>query len=570
MPGHTARAQEQASQEHSYKYKDKFERDTPRGSIQGFIAACRNHEFDKAARYLDLRSIDKKKRARVGVEYAEKLIFILDRTLDISFPSFSDDPTGVLEDGLPKSYESLGDINTENQKYSIQLQRVWSKGKQVWLFSGDTVKSIDDLYEYYGHGLVGELLPEVFVKFELMTIQLWQWIVMLLSIPMSLLFAEIISRKTISLLPRISRAIPDFPEKVQLQVLANPGRLFVAILLFMIISSALNLTISVRDFIDLLTQSLLLLSLNWLLAKIVDISMDLSESRLRKKGLTVASSMIPLGRKFAKVLLLVAMCLSLLQVYNVDITALLAGLGVGGIAVALAAQKSLENLFSGVALITDQPVRVGDLCKFDDRIGRVEDIGLRSTRIRTLDRSVITIPNREFSQMRLENLTLRDKMSFHTLIGLRYETSATQLRFILSELRKLFAAHPRILQDRMTRVRFISLGEYSLDIEVFCHIATARWYEYLAVKEDILLRVIELVEECGSGFAFPSRTVYQQPSSDLDQQKKSQSENQYESLKESGSLPFPDLSSSQLESLRGTLSYPPEGSINTLKKSKGT
>ena len=182
---------------------------------------------------------------------------------------------------------------------------------------------------------------------------------------------------------------------------------------------------------------------------------------------------------------------------------IIAGLGVGGLAIALAAQPTVENLIGGMSLFADKPVRVGDLCKYGDAVGTVEAIGIRSSRIRGADRAVTTIPNAALAKMPIVNLTQRDRMLIKALIGLRYETTPEQLRYILVKLRELLLSHPRVHPDPV-RARFIGFGASSLDIEVFAYVATRDWAEFLGVQEEILLRIMDIVEQSGAAFAFPS------------------------------------------------------------------
>ena len=175
-----------------------------------------------------------------------------------------------------------------------------------------------------------------------------------------------------------------------------------------------------------------------------------------------------MGRRTVKGVLLVLALIAVFQNLGFNITGILAGLGVGGIAVALAAQKSIENLFGGLTLSLDQPVRVGDFCKFGTQMGTVEDVGLRSTRIRTMDRTLISIPNGDFSQTQIENFGTRDRIRLYAVLGFRYETVPDQLRFLLSELRTLLWSHPKVETDT-ARVRFVGFGACSLDVEVFAY-----------------------------------------------------------------------------------------------------
>jgi len=193
--------------------------------------------------------------------------------------------------------------------------------------------------------------------------------------------------------------------------------------------------------------------------------------------------------------------------FGVQLTAALAGLGVGGIAVALAAQKTLENVIGGVSLIADKALSVGDFVNVGDAQGTVEDVGLRSTRIRTLDRTVISLPNGQVAGMRLETISVRDKFWFHPIIGLRYETNVAQLRSVLSGIRAFLGQHPN-LEPSSVRVRFIRLGAYSLDVEVFAYAFAHDWSNFLEIQEEILFTIIDIVQKAGTALAFPSQNLY--------------------------------------------------------------
>jgi MscS family membrane protein len=230
--------------------------------------------------------------------------------------------------------------------------------------------------------------------------------------------------------------------------------------------------------------------------------------RLDEDRRIAAGAVLPLMRHATKGFLLAVAAVVALQNFGFNATGLVAGLGVGGLAVALAAQKSIANLFGGISLVTDHPVRVGDFCRFGEgQQGTVEEIGLRSTRIRTLDRTIVTIPNAEFSEIHLENFGARDRFRLHTILQLRYETSPDQLRHVLAEIRKLLIAHPSIL-EQPARARFVAFGAHSLDIEVFAYAGVSDWEAFLKVREDLFLRFMDVVRESGTSFAFPSQTLY--------------------------------------------------------------
>ena len=192
---------------------------------------------------------------------------------------------------------------------------------------------------------------------------------------------------------------------------------------------------------------------------------------------------------------------------GVPVYGIVAGLGVGGLAIALAAQPSIENLIGGFSLFADKPVRVGDFCQYGNQTGEVESIGIRSTRIRRLDRLLTTIPNAELSKMAVVNYTMRDKTLLQTELGLRYETTPDQLRFLLIRLRELLEGMDTI-ETESVRVRFLRFADFSLNVEVFCYVLTADRPTFLTIQEDVFLRIMDLVAEAGTGFAFPSSTLY--------------------------------------------------------------
>jgi MscS family membrane protein len=295
--------------------------------------------------------------------------------------------------------------------------------------------------------------------------------------------------------------------------------------------------------------------------RLVHVGADLLGERLEKEGRRSVVAMIPLGRKSVKVVLIMMAAIGLLQNLGFNVTGIVAGLGVGGLALALAAQKTVENLFGGITLTVDQPVRVGDVCKWGDQTGTVEDIGLRSTRIRTVDRTLFSVPNALLSQIEIENYSQRDKIRLQATLGLRYETSPDQLRFVLAEIRKLLASHPMIDSDQM-RVRFTGFSNSSLDIEVFAYVRTPDFPEFLRVREDVCLRIMDVVRTSGTGFAFPSRTVYLGKDEGLDATGTATVEATVRGWRESGQLPFPDLAPETAAELEGTLDYPPTGSVS--------
>ena len=251
----------------------------------------------------------------------------------------------------------------------------------------------------------------------------------------------------------------------------------------------------------------LIIGFNWLLWRILQRLARGVRERAIYAGRAGTGSVMLLGERILKALILILAVFLILTTLGFNMTTALAGLGIGGIAVAFAAQKTLENLFGGISLLGDEVIQIGDVCRFGDRTGTVEDISLRSTRIRTPERTELSIPNGSLATMNIENLSRRDKILFNTKLGLRYETSADQLRYVLAQIRRLLYEHPKVETDG-ARIRFIGFDNNALALEIFCYVLTRDGAEFLAIQEDLLLRIADIIEASGTSLAFPSRTVY--------------------------------------------------------------
>jgi MscS family membrane protein len=189
--------------------------------------------------------------------------------------------------------------------------------------------------------------------------------------------------------------------------------------------------------------------------------------------------------------------LVLLYLSDVDLTAALTGLGVGGIAIGFGAQKTIENLFGGIMVISDKPVSVGDVCKVGEFFGTVEDIGIRSTRIRTLNRTVVSVPNGQLASMSLENFTVRDRIRFYHTVGLGRQTTPDQLRAVLAQIRGLLDAHPRV-ESTSSRTRFVRVSGYSLDLEIATYVLETDHAVFLGIQEELLLGIMDIVAANGA------------------------------------------------------------------------
>ncbi len=306
--------------------------------------------------------------------------------------------------------------------------------------------------------------------------------------------------------------------------------------------------------VQLVTGSWFIFLISGRLADAIGLAADRNEGRRR-----FDAALMRILFRLVSFVLITMLAIVVADDVGIPIAPLVAGLGVGGLAIALAVRPTLENIIGGLTLFADRPVRVGDFCRYGEDVGWVEEIGLRSTRIRTLEHSLVSIPNSTFSQMHLDNLDARYTRLLRTVLQLRYETTPDQMRYILAKLRELLIGHPMVTPDP-ARVRFVAYGAYSKDIEVFAYLRCQKHDTFLAIQEDILLRMEDIIVEAGSGFAFPSQTAYVARDDGLDANKSRTAEETVSDWRESNRLPFPEFEPSQKSDIEDTLEYPPKGS----------
>ncbi len=263
-----------------------------------------------------------------------------------------------------------------------------------------------------------------------------------------------------------------------------------------------------------------------------------------------------LGERILKAVIFALGVLAILGNLGFNMSTALAGLGIGGLAIGFGAQKTIENLFGGVSVLADEVFRVGDVCRFGDRTGVVEDIGLRSTRIRTEDRTLLAIPNGTVATINLENFSRRDKILLKTNLGLRPESKADHVRFVVAGIRKLLYSHPKV-ETQTVRVRLTDIAGSSLNVEVVSYILTRDFNEFSAVREDLLLRMMDVVEDAGGSLALPSQTLYISRDAGLEKEKAENATKKIAELRDGNKLPFPDYHQDDISSFKGSIQYPP-------------
>jgi MscS family membrane protein len=251
----------------------------------------------------------------------------------------------------------------------------------------------------------------------------------------------------------------------------------------------------------------LIVSLTWVTLRLVDFFGLIFKKRAERTFSKLDDQLVPFFQDFSKVIVVfISFFVVLGTVFHVNVTKLLAGLGVGGLALAFAAKESLENLLASFTIFLDQPFVVGDQVEVGEISGVVEKIGFRSTRIRTMEKSYVTVPNKLMIDKPLDNLTLRTFRRVKFDVTLTYDTSSEQLKSITADIQQAIEQHPRTNQD--VKIAFYSLSPHSKDIMVQYFIDTMDWNEYIDIKQEINYVIVDIVERHGAQFAFPTTTIH--------------------------------------------------------------
>jgi len=483
--------------------KDSLGRTTPRGTVLGFLAEARKGEYQVAAEYLNTRL-----RGKAAAVLAYKLSIVLDRRLPARLNQLSDKPEGSLSGSLSPDNDLVGIVATDEGSLPILVERI-DRGKSglVWLFSSKTLESIPEVYEEIDVVSVEDVLPGFLVTTRILGIQLFEWVALFLGLPLLYFFTALLNRLLSSLIGRIRRRLKNNPNLINPEVLHKPTRLLLIALSINWLRPRVGLSLLARQFWSITAMVIAVISITWILILLTSWGEQYVHERLRRRNLSGTASVLRLSRRVIDLSLIFAGVLVIVYYFGFSPTAALAGLGVGGIAVALAAQKTLENVIGGVSLIVDQVVKVGDTLKVGEVVGQVDEVGLRSTRIRTLDRTVVSIPNGQMATMNLETLSVRDKFWFHPLISLRYGTSTEQIQQVLTNIRTLLTMHPS-LDRHSVRVRLLGFSTSSFNVDVFAYVYAIDWNQFLEIQEGLLFSIMGIVEQTGAQIALPSQVIY--------------------------------------------------------------
>lgn len=354
---------------------------------------------------------------------------------------------------------------------------------------------------------LAERLPEPLLRPGPGGLRAWQWLAVPFALAAAWGLGSLLGWLTRRLLGRVvARTEVTWDDELLARLQGPLAAVWAVVALWLVVPS-LDLPRAHDERIGHLLRGLGWFAVFWALSRAARVGFERARGAAAARGSLGLAGMLPLAQKAAQAVLLGLGAVALLNELGFQVASVLTGLGIGGLAVAFGAQKTIEHLFGSIAIGVDQPFRVGDVVNVEGVMGTVESIGARSTRIRTPDRTIVTFPNGKLAETRSESLTARDRLRLFAVLGLAYSTSAEQMRRVLAELEAALRAHPKIWPDAVV-VRFASFGESSLNVEVVAWFQTTDWNEFTAIRQEILLRFMEIVERAGTSFAFPTRTVH--------------------------------------------------------------
>jgi MscS family membrane protein len=481
---------------------DQLGRDTPYGTVFGFLQYAEKGDYSLAAQYLQMSAA---RRQSEGETVAQNLKEVMDRTYSGTLGSKQ--PEGDLQEGVPPGQQRLGSMSSGDAEAELELVRVSdpSVGK-IWLISSDTLERLPELYDQVEARKLETRLPRWLVKYQPSGMPLWQWLALVLMMPVAAA-AGWLALIVLQVPLRGWARRHGQPELAQWWSVSGPAWLLAGTAIDRILVRYLGMPLLQRHYYFEFVKVAAIIGANWILWRMIRWFLQRVRQRALAHGHSGTGSLMLLGERMVKALVVVMALFSILSVLGFNMSTALAGVGIGTLAVGFGAQQTIANLFGGVSVLGDEVIHVGDVCKFGDRTGTVEDIGLRSTRVRTEERTLLAIPNGTVATINVENLSRRDKMLFKSVLGLHLETSPEHVRNVLSEIRGVLSGHPKI-ETTTARVRLTELASSSINVELVCYVLTRDFDEFAAVREDLLLHIMNFVEDSGTRLAMPTQTLY--------------------------------------------------------------
>ncbi len=486
----------EAAEEADLVPDDLLDRGTPRRAARGFLLAVGEGDYERAAEYLDLRNLPRGMSEADGPTLAEDLDIVLQRHLWIDQQELSDEIDGWAGDGLPSYRDRLGALQTRGGEVTLLLQQIPREdGVPIWKISNSTVARIPELYDELGYSRLVEDFRRSFPDGRFLGIEYFKWALALAAGLIVYGLGWLLSVTAIKLLTQ-----PDSPRgKLVRRFLTGPAVAMAVILTMNAVGTNLGVGFGASTLVNVRPVGTLVLL--WFLLASAGLARDLYAQRLKDEGREGQYVLLRPIVTAVQIIIAVALLLMWLDNAGFEIGTLLAGLGVGGLAVALVLQRPLEDVFGAATLYSQQPVRIGDFCRVGEFVGTIEEISLRTTRLRTLDNTVVAIPNAKIATAEIDNISMRRKIWYHPVLKLRYDSTPEQIQEVLDKIRELLDGHDKVKED--ANVRLTGVGDYAVEVGVRAYIATTTFDEFLAIAEELNLAIMDIVAGSGTTFASP-------------------------------------------------------------------
>lgn len=480
---------------------DSFGRDTPRQTVQGFISALGENDYLLASNYLNLSKSDNPTTAVRQFKQALDAGGRFQPDLQIS-----NAPEGNLTDQLPPSQENVGRIKVGDTSIPLILERVVSQqGEQYWQFSSETLSLVPEVIENTEPTLVSRYSIDSLEGKKLFGYQLADLAAAIIMIVGVFVLTYIVVWLAYHLLriayPRV-RGVPlPLPNKVIL-----PFTVVVMALMLSEIMVSAGVSVTIREPINRITEIASWLAVTWLLLRVIDAIFTRAVNLSYRKNYTERVSILGLLRKIVKALLLIFAVIVIFGNLGFDLTTGIAALGVGGLALALGAQKTIENLVGSVVVVADSPVRIGDYCKFGDQEGTVIDIGIRSSRVRTLSRTVVTVPNGDFSSMQIENFASRDMFQFLHMLYIKRSADIDEVFKMVGALDKLLKEH-ELTNQEWNQANILELRQDCYVIQLRAYVNSVDVIEFYGKQDTLLVDILNKVKKYKVEHALPTQQL---------------------------------------------------------------
>jgi MscS family membrane protein len=481
-------------------------RETPRGTIAGFLRMAQQGN-ERAEEYFQPPAKGSRVSAEEEGDLVRKLYTVLNTTFPASALSTANaDFEGRGEDQVPQDEITITGKNLIGKTLPVTLVREEDHNVKLWFISRQTLSRVPEFYDSLQWPALEQKIPNSLVRNRPLGMPLWQWaaIVMFIPIAAALGWAIALAARMVFGRYRRYRGLQEEPPRPVRHF--GPGAMLVAIPIHFLFVLWIGASIQFRQYYRYFLIIVMAIAGYWAVTRVSHWIFRGIAVQLTERGRLAERSLLSLTRRVLDVLIFLIIVLTALSSMDVNVTAALAGLGIGGLAIGLGAQKTFENLLGGISVLTDKAIVVGDSCKIGDRAGTVEDIGLRSTRIRTEERTVVTIPNGTVATATLENFRFRDKILCRQLLRLRYDLSPDHLRYVLAQIRGVLAQNPKV-EASTSRVRILRFGDYAVEVELYAYILERDYGNYLAAQETLILDVLDTLDRTGGALALPSQAT---------------------------------------------------------------